>query len=249
MIAVATRGFDAHGMRVDTNGDLLVADYDGSQVRKLVRNSPKEVVVSDGDQQTAEAGTALLKPLKVLVNGRGGLGVANEPVTFKVTAGDATLSSASVPADASGMASVIVVLGSAGTVTITATVNGLAPLTFTAIATPTGLSAMPDMLAFSYTLGSDAPDPQMISVSGPTKFSSAAAVDGDIQWLAADVVDGGVAVSLANLDQLAVGSYNGTVSIVADGVDPKVVPVVLTVSGGAGTAKKTRPVNQKRLQN
>ena len=228
--ALTTSGFDAHGMKSDANGDLVVTDYSGGVVRKLMRNSPRELVASEGNNQSAPPFAALPKPLRVQLNGRAGPGVAGEPVTFKVTAGDATLSGASVPTDDTGAALVAVTLGAAGPVIVTATAAGLSPVSFNATATA-GLTVTPETLAFSYTIGADLPKSQQIAVSGfVAPIAAAAAVDGDVAWLAAETVDGGVTVSIVNLDQLLSGVYNGNVTISADGMDSRVVPVLLTVS-------------------
>ena len=177
------------------------------------------------------------------VNGRAGLVVAGEPVTFKVTLGDASLSGANAAADDTGLASVTLTMGStAGPVTVTATAAGLSAVTFSATATA-GLAIAPESLSFAYTIGTDAPEAQQISVSGPG-LAANASVDGDVAWLQAVVVDGGVKVSLANLEQLISGVYNGKVSISADGFDSRVVLVVLSVNDAS--LNKRRPSLDQR---
>ena len=228
--ANTTRGFDSHGMRTDSNGDLIVADYNGSVVRKLMRNSPRELVALDGGNQSAAPGAVLPKPLRVRVNGRAGLGVAGEPVAFKVTSGEATLSAASVTADDTGAAGVNVTLGGRGLVVVTATVTGLPPVTFSATAGSPGLLLSPDSLLFSYTIGAGPPEAQAIAVQGSTAFSAMAAADGDVAWLVAEVVEGAVRVSVTNLDQLEAGAYKGIVTVSADGVEPRVAAVSLAVA-------------------
>ena len=217
--AAATRGFEARGMRTDSNGDLIVADRGGSVVRKLVMNSPRDISIVEGNTQTAPVQTALPKALKVQVTGRAGLGVPDLPVSFAVTNGTATLSAASAVSDATGAASVSVTLGdAAGPVEITATAANLPAVKFTATATVT--------LTFNYLIGDPPPDPQLITVSDATKAT--AAVDGDVAWLVAEIADGGVKVSVTNLDMLSAGTYLGTVTIDSPTV-PMVVPVLLTV--------------------
>ena len=241
--ATANYGFDAHGMRIDLNGDLIASDYSGGVVRKLMRNSPRDLTVFDGNNQSGAVGSALPKALQVRVNGRAGLVVAGEPVTFKVTSGDASLSGANAAADDTGLASVTLTMGStAGPVTVTATAAGLSAVTFSATATA-GLAIAPESLSFAYTIGTDAPEAQQISVSGPG-LAANASVDGDVAWLQAVVVDGGVKVSLANLEQLVSGVYNGKVSISADGFDSRVVLVVLSVNDAS--LSKRRPSRDQR---
>ena len=139
LLANSTVGFSGKGVQADASGDLYVADFSaGGIVRKLVLNSPSGLAIADGNNQTAPAGSALPKPLKVIVNGRGGIAVPGVTVSFSVTSGTATLSASSVQTDSSGSAAVGVTLGSAaGNVVITAVIAGstLAPVQFTVTAT------------------------------------------------------------------------------------------------------------------
>jgi sugar lactone lactonase YvrE len=133
-LANSTLGFGAKGIRLDANGDLYVADTGdpyvglgdpGNTIRRLILNSPSGLTITGGNNQTAPPGSALLNALTVLVNGRGGVGVAGVTVDFTVTSGSATLSAASSESDPTGTAGVGLTFGTdADTVVITATVDG-----------------------------------------------------------------------------------------------------------------------------
>ena len=94
--ANSTSGFGGAGIHVDSNGDLLVADPSSNLIRKLIVNSPVSLTINDGNNQTGPAGSALPKSLRVMVNGRAGVGVAGAMVNFAVTSGAATLSAATL---------------------------------------------------------------------------------------------------------------------------------------------------------
>jgi uncharacterized protein (TIGR03437 family) len=123
--ATQSTGFGGAGIKVDANKDLYVADPTDMTVRKLVYNSPTGLTITGGNSQSGSAGSALPAPLTVMVNGRGGAGVAGATVNFSVTAGAATLSALTVTADASGTAQVTVTLGpAAGSVIVSASIAG-----------------------------------------------------------------------------------------------------------------------------
>ena len=102
-----------------------------------VAGPPATIAVNGGDAQTAIAGTALPVAISVIVKDAGGLPVPNTPVSFAVVTGGGSILQTGIT-DAQGIASGGVwTLGSTvGTQTVTATVTGLAPITFTATATP-----------------------------------------------------------------------------------------------------------------
>lgn len=112
--------------------DIYLVDEANSRVHQLILNSPSRLEIAGGDNQSVNAGETLPKPLSVKLTGRAGVGVENTPVAFAVTAGDATLSASTANTDKSGLASVGLTAGrTAGTVTVTATASGLAPVKFT----------------------------------------------------------------------------------------------------------------------
>jgi uncharacterized protein (TIGR03437 family) len=130
--------FYSENLKVDANGDVYSVDLTTSSVRKLVLNSPTALTVVDGNAQTAEAGQALPKALKVQLMGRAGIGVAGVTVNFAIASGSGKLSATTTTTDATGLAAVVLTLGStAGPVSVTASAAGttLTPAQFTATAT------------------------------------------------------------------------------------------------------------------
>ena len=96
-----------------------------------------------GDRQGGLVGVALAAPFVVSVLDEDGAPIAGVAVTFSVTAGGGTLSAATVTTDANGRARSTLTLGpEPGTNTVSATVAGLEPETFTA----TAIEQMPHSL-------------------------------------------------------------------------------------------------------
>ena len=86
-----------------------------------------------GDDQEGTVGAPLTEPLVVSVSDEDGAAMAGVVVSFAVTAGGGTLSAATSTTDANGRAATRLTLGSdPGTNTVSATVEGLASVTFTA---------------------------------------------------------------------------------------------------------------------
>ncbi len=95
---------------------------------------PHTLTKVSGDEQEGTVGAALAKPFVVSVLDQNGSAFAGAVVTFSVTAGGGTLSATTATTDANGRARSTLTLGSdPGTNTVTATVEGLEPETFTAI--------------------------------------------------------------------------------------------------------------------
>ena len=95
---------------------------------------PHTLTIVSGDEQEGTVGKLLAKPFVVSVLDQNGAAFAGAVVTFSVTAGGGTLSPTTATTDANGQARSTLTLGSdPGTNTVTATVEGLEPATFTAI--------------------------------------------------------------------------------------------------------------------
>jgi len=111
------------------NGDAFLMKVSG-----LVTAGPASLKLVSGDKQSAAPNQPLPQPLVVQVLSAGNTGVAGVPVTFSAT--NATVKTATVNSDTSGLAGAQVTLGGTpGPVTITATAAGLAAVTFSATVT------------------------------------------------------------------------------------------------------------------
>ena len=98
-----------------------------------VEQTPHSLTKVSGDGQGGRAGEPLAKPFIVSVLDQDRAAFAGAVVTFSVTAGGGTLSATTATTDANGRAATRLTLGSdLGTNTVTATVSGLAAVTFTA---------------------------------------------------------------------------------------------------------------------
>ncbi len=97
---------------------------------------PATVIAVGVLNQSGQVNAELPSPLMVVVRNKAGDVLKGVNVTFAVATGGGILGSPAVATDAQGQASSKWILGpSAGTQTATATVQGLAPVTFTAAAT------------------------------------------------------------------------------------------------------------------
>ena len=126
------------GNSLDGNNGAGVLTYSSIAVSTPSAVGPPSLAyAASGDNQTGMAGTALPLPVAVGVVDAYRNPVPGTSVNF--TATNATVAAASVETDANGRATAQVMLGSAvGPATVTATVNGIPPVTFhlTATANP-----------------------------------------------------------------------------------------------------------------
>ncbi|HET8546410.1 MAG TPA: hypothetical protein VFL57_00320 [Bryobacteraceae bacterium] len=127
------------GLSAGPGRTLVVADQDNHRVRVLTAHEPRQIEITEGNNQTAAAGSRLAVPLAVRVVGAGAIPAPLVPVSFAVISGSATLNSSTVLTDASGRASATLTLGeAAGPVKVRASVAGLTPVEFSATATAAG---------------------------------------------------------------------------------------------------------------
>jgi trimeric autotransporter adhesin len=117
------------GVFADTDGTIYIADEYNDRIRKLTAAVPTSLNVSSGNLLTGVPGAQLA--VGVTVTDAAGNPVGNATVTFSVTQGTAQLSATTVQTNGAGVAIVLVTLGAAGKVQITATVAGLTPTTLT----------------------------------------------------------------------------------------------------------------------
>ena len=125
-----------------------------------------------GDDQEGTVGALLTEPLVVSVSDEGGAAMAGVVVSFAVTAGGGTLSSATATTDANGRARTWLTLGSdLGTNMVSATVEGLASVTFTATGQEDPLASL-----FDTFLGGGKrvalPDSPQLAQNAPNPFNS-----------------------------------------------------------------------------
>ena len=98
------------------------------------RSIPTTLGIVGGDEQQGASGASLDEPLVVSVIDQAGSPYAGATVTFSVTAGGGTLSVTRATTDAQGQATTTLTLGrTPGANSVQVTVQGLAPVTFTAL--------------------------------------------------------------------------------------------------------------------
>ncbi len=111
-------------------------------------------------------------------------------------------------------------------------------VTLTVTAPVAVLTATPDPVLFSYQIGSSAPTPQVMAVTsslGSMAFSAAPSTQNGGSWLAVSPTQTATPANLSvvvNISGLAVGTYNGSITINTVGAssNPLVVPVTLTIT-------------------
>lgn len=95
---------------------------------------PASLTINAGNNQAGPAGQALGTALSVIARNAGSSPVSGVTVNWAVATGGGSVAPASSTTDASGVASATRTLGpNAGAQTVTATVTGLAPVTFSAV--------------------------------------------------------------------------------------------------------------------
>ena len=125
---------------------------------------PQSLTKLSGDEQQAAPGASLPEPLVVSVLDQTGAAFAGATVTFAVTAGEGTLSATTATTDENGRAASTLTLGSQpGASTVTVSVAGLDPVTFTATAEATpdfdgdGETGFSDFFLFADAFGGSDP--------------------------------------------------------------------------------------------
>ena len=124
-----------------------------------------------GDDQEGTASILLAAPFVVSVLDEDGAAMAGVVVTFSVTAGGGTLSSATATTEANGRAATRLTLGSEpGTNTVEATVEGLEPVTFTAIGQESPVVGLFDLFGSGKRVA--LPDSPQLAQNAPNPFNS-----------------------------------------------------------------------------
>ena len=126
-----------------------------------------------GDDQEGTAGALLAEPFVVLVSDEDGAAIAGVAVSFSVTAGGGTLSAATATTDVNGRARTWLTLGSElGTNSVEATVEGLEPVTFTAIGQESPLASLFDAFLSGSGKLVALPDSPQLAQNAPNPFNS-----------------------------------------------------------------------------
>ena len=124
-----------------------------------------------GDSQEGMASEQLAEPFVVSVLDEDGAAMAGVVVSFSVTAGGGTLSSTTSTTDANGRAATRLTLGSdAGTNTVSATVEGLEPVTFTATGQKSPFASLFDLFGGGKLVA--LPDSPQLAQNAPNPFNS-----------------------------------------------------------------------------
>ena len=134
---------------------------------------PHTLATVCGEDQEGTAGQRLAEPLVVLVSDENGAAIAGVAVSFAVTAGGGMLTTTTDTTNATGRARTWLMLGSElGTNTVEATVDGLAPVTFTATGQESPLVSFFD--AFQNGSGKlvALPDSPQLAQNAPNPFNS-----------------------------------------------------------------------------
>ena len=188
--------------------------------------APEAISDTEGDGQTATVGQLLGAGLAVLVTGSDGAPFAGANVAWSVTSGGGSVSPASSQTDAQGRATTQWTLGPvAGQQSVTATVEGLSPTTFTATATP-GAPTQVEVGPLA---------PRIDALGGTVQLSA------ELQDQFGNAVTGGT-FSWSSDDEGVVTVSPGTG--LATGVTVGTAEVTATASGGGASGSATVEVRQ-----
>ena len=132
---------------------------------------PNALATVCGEDQEGTAGELLAKPFVVFVSDEDGAAMAGVAVSFAVIAGGGTMSATVNTTNADGYARTWLTLGSElGTNTVTATVEGLDPVTFTATGQESPLASLFDAFMSGKLVA--LPDSPQLAQNAPNPFNS-----------------------------------------------------------------------------
>ena len=98
---------------------------------------PSEIIIAQGNNQSARVSTALPTPIVIRVVGAGNTPIVGVPVAFQITSGAGVITPQSALTNAFGEVNAKWTLGpTAGTNTLAASVGSVSPVTVSATATP-----------------------------------------------------------------------------------------------------------------
>lgn len=192
--------------------------------------SPSSMTAVGGDGQTGVVGEALGAPLSVRVLNSDGDPLEGISVGWSVTAGDGSVAAASTATDGQGEAEVVWTLGTVagGEQAVEAVVGGLAPVTFSATATPGPAASV-----------SVEPQSASIAVDETVQLQAAAsdAYGNDIPNATFSWTSSGSDVATVEETGLVTGRNEGNATIAAttDGVQGTSTVSVTSTAGDPGT--------------
>ncbi len=225
-----------------SNGTLAAVNYTFLFVNgtlTVTAPQPASISVQSGSGQASAVGNAFAAPLAAIVRDGAGAPVSGVFVTFSVVSGSANLSATELATGFDGTAQISATPTAAGSITILASVSGIAvPATFNetglAPSAAAQLSVLPAALTFSVVQGGSNPLPASIAVSntGAGTLPWTASASGNPSWLKLSPLSGATpAVMTASIDTtgLMAGSYPSTITVTS-GSQHQTVSVTLTVA-------------------
>ena len=179
----ATATTDANGQAAtrltlgsDAGTNTVAATVEGLEPETFTATAAEQAMPHSltkvcGDDQEGTAGAQLDEQFVVLVSDEDGAAMAGVVVSFAVAAGGGTLSAATATTDANGRAATRLTLGSdPGTNTVSATVEGLESVTFTAIGQESPLASLFDLFGGGKRVA--LPDSPQLAQNAPNPFNS-----------------------------------------------------------------------------
>jgi hypothetical protein len=244
------------------NGVAIVTATSGNAtatVNVTITQTPTFVSTAAGDRQTGAAGAPLATQVRVRVLDRLNAPVVGAAVSFAVTLGGGTVSSAAATSGGDGTAATTWTLGPSVTTghEVTATVAGLStPVRFTAIAVagpPASVVPTGDNNLIAFAGGSLSPPPAVRvvdafgnPVAGASVTFSVTGGTGTITG-ATQTTNG---LGIATVGSWTFGAGPGTNSLSASITGSTIAPAVFTfnaIGGGGGTMSFTAGTNQSAV--
>ena len=179
----ATATTDANGQAAtrltlgsDAGTNTVAATVEGLEPETFTATAAEQAMPHSltkvcGDDQEGTAGAQLDEQFVVLVSDEDGAAMAGVVVSFAVAAGGGTLSAATATTDATGRAATRLTLGSdPGTNTVSATVEGLESVTFTATGQESPFASLFDLFGGGKRVA--LPDSPQLAQNAPNPFNS-----------------------------------------------------------------------------
>ena len=215
-----------------------VSEWASEVTITTVEQIPHTLTKVSGDGQEGQVGAALAKPFVVSVLDQNRSAFAGAVVTFSVTAGGGTLSSTTATTDANGRARSTLTLGpDPGTNTVTATVAGLEPVTFTAT---TAEQARPHSL--TKVSGDSQQGPASTQLAAPFVVSVLDQDDSPLSGVAVTfsvTAGGGMLSSTNDANSCTIGSSTSSTTVTTDADGQAATRLTLGSEPGTNTVEAT----------